>query len=117
LDFYVTDHKLDLNAKNSKGMSLIMTAVKFGSPNVIDYLLKNKVDLSPNSQGISVLALAAHIGNPETLQKLVEHLKNNVDGKTYKAALEDAITVAKDNKKTKALSYLKKSLAEYAIAK
>ncbi len=117
LDFYAKDHKLDLNAKNSKGMSLMMTAVKSGSLNVMDYLLKNKVDLSPNRQDISVLSLAAQIGNPETLKKLVEHLKNNADSKTFKAALKDAITVARDNKKMKALSYLEKNVDEYAIAK
>jgi hypothetical protein len=108
LDFYVQDHKLDLNAKNNKGVSLIMTAVKSGSLHVIDYLLQNKVDLSTNTDGLTVLSLAAHIGNPEPLQKIVEHMKNSTDSKIFKAALEDAITVARRNNKAKALSYLEK---------
>ena len=117
LDFYVKDHKLDLNAKNTKGVSLIMTAVKSGSLNVVDYLLEKKVDLSLNTDGISVLSLAAHIGKTETVQKLIEHMKINTDGLTFKDALKGAITAARSNNKDETLNYLEKSLAEYAIAK
>ncbi len=112
LEFYVEDHKLDLNAKNNKGKSLMMTAIESDSWGVIDYLLEKNVDLSPNAEGLSALSLAGQIGNMKLLQKLVEHMKSHTDGNTFKSTLESAITAARSHNKTKALKFLETSLAE-----
>ena len=77
--------EIDVNAKDKKGWTALMFAVKWGNEPVVRLLLtQEKIDINSSSKGVTAVHLAVSEAQATILKRLLDQPKINVNGKNHR---------------------------------
>jgi len=77
--FLVNDCKLNINGQDFNGDTPLNDAIRFDHPNVVQFLLEAKADVSiKNKNGLDAMGLAQQYGHTKLIQLLQNHAKSKL---------------------------------------